>query len=168
MEIKIKKSNAVKAYQSADEAGKKLLTNLLGAYNLLDGIMDRVKSYKDACAVLGFEPKKFLLTNSAYPLKATDYFGDGVALVAFEKLTIIARALNEGWTPDWSNNSQYKYYPRFIENAPGSGLSFLGYADWRSSTTVGSRLCYKSAELAKYAGQQFEDLYNDLLTIKPQ
>lgn len=30
----------------------------------------------------------------------------------------------------------------------------------------GSRLCYKSRELAEYAATQFADIYNDFLTIK--
>jgi hypothetical protein len=159
MEIKIEKVNAVKAYQSADDAGKKLLTNLLGAYNLLDGIMERVKSYEDACAVLGIQQHSFLISTD-------DPFGDNAACVALQKLTIISRALNEGWTPDWSNSSQYKYYPYFKANPAGSGLSFHGYDGWLTDTNVGSRLCFKSAELARYAGEQFIDLYNDFLTIK--
>lgn len=33
--------------------------------------------------------------------------------VAYRVLKLVARALNEGWEPDWSNMQQYKYYPYF-------------------------------------------------------
>jgi len=122
-------------------------------------ITERVQSFEDACKVLGM---------GKIELGTSGLHEDEVSIVAYAKLVIIARALNEGWKPDWSNYSQIKYIPWFKHNAAsGFGLSFYDYADWDTLTAVGSRLCFKSSELATYAGKQFEALYNEFLTIKP-
>jgi hypothetical protein len=48
----------------------------------------------------------------------------------------------------------------------GSGLSYDVYDYWRAVASVGSRLCFKSRELAEYAGKQFIDIYTDFFIIK--
>lgn len=85
--------------------------------------------------------------------------------IAYRILKLLAKSLNEGWTPDWSDDQQYKYYPWF-EMLGSSGFRFFGYGGWGSSSDVGSRLCFKSRELAEYAGRQFVGVYNDFMTIK--
>lgn len=85
--------------------------------------------------------------------------------VAYKKIKLIAKALNEGWTPDWTNDGGNKYYPWFIMGSPsGSGFAVDDCAAWITISGVGSRLCFKSGEMAKYAGTQFEDIYKDFLT----
>ncbi len=85
--------------------------------------------------------------------------------VAYRKIKLITEALNEGWTPDWTDGTN-KYWPWFkMGSASGVGFSYHGYGRWYSFSLVGSRLCFKSRELAVYAGEQFEDIYKDFLTI---
>ena len=87
-------------------------------------------------------------------------------MLAHYKLCVIAEALNEGWKPDWSNWNQYKYYPWFEMGSPsGVGFSYDGYGNWASLSIVGSRLCFKSRELATYAGKQFEELYKEYFVL---
>jgi len=159
--IEIKKKNAESAYKNADLNGKKLLEELLGKENVMPGkITDRIKTFKDVLEELGMlAPNKQILLdyNGADP--------DLISSQAHLKLTFIARALNEGWKPDWSNSSQYKYFPWFREKT-GFGLSFGGVDRWFTYTSVGSRLCFNTYELAEYAATQFADIYNDFLTIK--
>ena len=85
--------------------------------------------------------------------------------IAYMKLKIITKALNEGWEPDWNNWSEWKYYPYFKMSdngaAPGVGFSYYFYDFDLGYSTVGSRLCFKSRELAEYAATQFKDIYND-------
>ncbi|WP_052237523.1 hypothetical protein [Myroides sp. A21] len=86
--------------------------------------------------------------------------------LAYRKLKLIAGVLNEGWEPDWSNSNEYKYYPWFKMGSPsGVGFSYDGYDRWYAGSNVGSRLCFKSSELAEYAGKQFTDIYKDFLTL---
>jgi hypothetical protein len=93
------------------------------------------------------------------------------ALNAYAKLFIIAEALNEGWVPDWADSDQYKYYPWLLvkkntKNPSGFGLSYDGYDCAGSYSNVGSRLCFKSSELAEYAGKQFKKEYEEAYLIE--
>jgi hypothetical protein len=155
--LQITKDNALKAYNEGCDDVKKVMCNLFGKENFIPkNIMDRVKTFEDALMVLG----KY----------ESDILPDGVpaadskSIIAYCKLIIIARALNEGWVPDWKDQRQYKYYPWF-DMSSGSGLSFDVCGGQRSNSYVGSRLCFKTAELAKYAGTQFIELYKDFFII---
>lgn len=126
-------------------------------------ITDRVKTYEDACKVLGVEPI------NEQNAKAQGFRSDEIAR---RKLETIAAALNEGWKPDWNNTDQYKYYPYFYiqENAKGAhaGLSCADTHYTASATyaCLGSRLCFYASRLARYAGNQFTDLYEQILIEK--
>lgn len=127
-------------------------------------ITDRVKTYEDACKVLGVEPI------NEQNAKAQGFRSDEIAR---RKLETIAAALNEGWKPDWNNTDQYKYYPYFYiqENAKGKGSAGLSYAGTGNAATsayasIGSRLCFYASRLARYASNQFTDLYEQILIEK--
>lgn len=127
-------------------------------------ITDRVKTYEDACKVLGVEPI------NEQNAKAQGFRSDEIAR---RKLETIAAALNEGWKPDWNNTDQYKYYPYFYiqENAKGKGSAGLSYASTAyaaadAAAKLGSRLCFYASRLARYASNQFTDLYEQILIEK--
>ena len=127
-------------------------------------ITDRVKSYADACKVLGIEPM------NEQNMKAQGFRPDEVAR---RKLETITEALNEGWKPDWNNTDQCKYYPYFFirENAKAEGTAGLSYASTNNSATstyanVGSRLCFHDSDTARYAGNTFTELYEQILIEK--
>lgn len=123
-----------------------------------------VKTFEDACAVEKLNPKKAVPDFKLYPTK------DRKAMIAHAKLVIIARVLNklanEGkqWKPDWSNYSQWKYYPWF-EMGGSSGFRSNVCDNWCSGSYVGSRLCFISSEVARYAGEQFTKLYKDYFVM---
>lgn len=160
--ITITQKNALAAYQTADENGKKLIKALLGdQLELNQKITDRVKTFKDACDVLGIDPD---LGDASELLSYSGSDPIMIGAKALAKLSIISKALNEGWAPDWSNTNEYKYYAWFKYNS-GLGLSCNDYASTLSRTRVGSRLCFRTSELAEYAGNQFLDIYNEFLLI---
>ena len=78
------------------------------------------------------------------------------------KMIVIAESLNEGWIPDWDNYNEYKYYPWF-EMSPSS-FAFLGSCcDFASALAgSGSRLKFRTRELANYAAEQFIDIWKDI------
>ena len=123
--------------------------------------MQRIKTFEEACTALGIQPA--VPDVSALPEKHQK------AIVAHYKLVIIAEALNEGWKPDWDDTDEYKYYPWFDmegqDKVAGSGLSCHDYDYDRSYSPVGSRLCFKSRDLAQYAGKEFEQLYADYFLL---
>lgn len=83
---------------------------------------------------------------------------------AYRIIKLLAKSLNEGWVPDWSNTSEYKYLPWF-EMRGSSGFRFHVYGHWLSYSFVGSRLCFKSRALAEHAGQHFTEVYKQFMTI---
>ncbi len=115
-----------------------------------DKITSKVKSFEDACKVLKIKPTLPVVVMLPKKHQA--------AIVAGYKLVIITEALNEGWIPNWDNSSEPKYYPYF-DMRKVSGFSYCDYLDWNASTSAASRLCFKSSELAKFAGTQFVEIY---------
>ena len=113
-----------------------------------------IKSFEDACEVLEINPN--------------DVFSkiDTKDEIAYKKLKIIIKAINNGWTPDWANSNQYKYYTWFYVLSSGSGFSDTVYCYTYSCTVVGSRLCVDSKDKALYIAEQFKDLYEDYLLLK--
>lgn len=124
---------------------------------------NQIKTFEDACKALSIPAT--LPVVDALPEKHRK------AIIANYQLFIIAQALNEGWEPNWNDFSEYKYYPWFdmetYGDAPvGSGFSFHDCDCVNANADVGSRLCFKSRELAEYAGKQFESIYKDLYLIE--
>ena len=115
-----------------------------------------IKTFEDACKALSLDVATVIPDFSGYPPKHQ------AAQIAHSKLVIIAEALNGGWAPDWDNNNEYKYYPYFDME---KGFSFSNYDCIYTFSFAGSRLCFRSAEIAKYAGTQFVELYKDYFVI---
>ncbi|AQX84007.1 hypothetical protein ELBR111191_14730 [Elizabethkingia bruuniana] len=119
-------------------------------------IKERIKTFADVLKYFGIDETYFNEQNE-------DLESDEVA---YRKVKLIVKALNEGWTPDWSDSDQYKYFPWFnMSSSSGAGFSFFVYVHWYTYSYVGSRLCFKNRDLAKYAGQQFESIYKEFMTI---
>ena len=123
-------------------------------------IKDKVKSFEDACKVLDITPS--VPDVKGIPEKYQK------SLIANYQLMVIAEALNEGWTPNWSNEQWDKWYPWFDMDASSSAgrFSFYVAVNLFSISRIGSRLCFKSEELADYAGTQFLELYRELFVIE--
>lgn len=154
-------------------------------------ITERVKTLEDAIAVLG-EDHTLVRQYHLYEQQMNGNEEDMRDLTAFLKLRIITAALNQGWSPDWTNSDEWKYYPWFclytedeyndldaddkerccrvvgrsVFNAYAYGGLVCAHAvsaSSSSSTIVGSRLTFKTRELALYAGKQFVDLWCDFV-----
>lgn len=122
-------------------------------------IKERVKSFSDVLEVLGIDEDDFEISND-------DLEEDEIA---YRQIKLIVKALNDGWVPDWTNTNQYKYAPWFnMGSSSGVGFSCYGYVSWSAVSGVGSRLCFKSRELAEYAGKQFTEIYKKYMTVKTQ
>lgn len=114
-----------------------------------EDITNRVKSYADACKVLGIEPM------DEDSMKAQGFRPDEIARRQLETIT---EALNEGWKPNWADTDEYKFYPWFYikvsevqtEGTSGAaaGLSCASTigAAARTDAYIGSRLCFHTAK----------------------
>lgn len=180
----------------ASDEIRRLLTTLYGdaVKNIgkPENVMERVKTFDDALIELPTTHPQVVAWQTT--LKGFSTVGAmklalGPAVVAFMQLSIIAAALNGGWTPDWGNEDEWKYYPWYFfyskeewdnmseedesrvvgrashyANAYGGLVcSYANYVSASSGTGYGSRLAFKSKELAEYAGKQFIEIYADFL-----
>lgn len=187
-ELKISAENALAAYNNTDANGRELLEYLFGKEIFAQDIKDKVKTFEDAVAILGDEHPlvaQFRVIESSF--KEAD---NNLHLFAYARLVIIAEALNEGWKPKFDGD-ECRYYPWFYiytkseyeeldedekkecrvvgrshVYAYASGGVVYAYASNASSysiTGLGSRLAFKTRELAEYCGKQFIDIWERFL-----
>ena len=90
------------------------------------------------------------------------------ALVALNKLFTIAQAWNKAdrFTPDFSNEDQYKYYPWLVYYKDCARFVCAYTNNATAAVPFGSRLCFKTSEHARQFGEQFIDLWNDVLLFR--
>lgn len=149
-------------------------------------IIERVKTFEDACKVLG-EDHALVEQYMGISTFGLDETGDDI--IAYTKLRIIAAALNEGWKPEFKAG-EYRWYPWFkfytkedIErldedekksllvvggtashgSLAGLGLVSSYNAFSASGALCGSRLAVKTEELADHFGKQFIDIWASFL-----
>lgn len=189
--IQIQKDNIIAAYKTAKEAGAdstmKVLEALFGKEMFRPkNIMERIKTFEDALNELG--DKHPLVLQYRFNFNNEGGWTDDMYAQEFEaylKLRIITAALNEGWTPQFTED-EYRYYPWFwlytkeeiakmdkeerkkvvLFGGAAHYGAYAGFALAGTSTapsytaaSVGSRLCFKSSALAEYAGKQFAEIY---------
>lgn len=191
----IKRENAMAAYNVASDETKKVLATLLGEdFCVAKDIKDRVKTFEDACRELGND-HPLVIQYKLYNEQMKGNFDYMEDLTSYFKLRIITAALNEGWEPQFTKD-EYRWYPWYnlytqeeidrmdedekkevglllwggsADYGSRGGLAFAGSSGaWSgSSSAVGSRLAFKSEELATYAGKQFIKIYANFC-FKPE
>ncbi len=124
-------------------------SNLLMYELFFEKITDRIKTFDDAWEYCG-KPEIPTFTGEQKQIR---YFQ------AIFQMSIIVKALNEGWEPDWDNDNEPKYYPYF--NMSPAGFALIGSGRSTTLATAGgaSNFRLKTAELAEYCGNQFIDIW---------
>lgn len=178
-EIKITTEKVREAYKKGNDCVKGVLQNLFGEEICAPkNVMDRVKTFEDACIETGTDIKVFN--------EMTKNLDEHV--VTYMKLSIIVKALNEDDKFPYFTKEEWRYYPYFwlytkdeyekmntkdrekvsrvlfrsYDNANSSGGvadADAGYDASYAYSGVGARLAFRTRELALYAGKQFIDLY---------
>lgn len=142
----INETNARKFYKNPTNAFKEELETTFGKEFFSEKITDRVKTIEDVCKELGVD------ISTAWNTQTEE-----AHVVAYKQMVLIARALNEGWVANWDDSSEPKWYAWWYMDKPGFRLYGCLY-DY-SASTVGARLVFKSEALARYAAEQFKDIY---------
>ena len=92
------------------------------------------------------------------------------AIIAFNRLCTIAQAWNkeDDFTPDFSNRNQEKWFPWFVYSDDAAGFVYADtyYAATSATAYFGSRLCFKTSARARQFGEQFIDLWNQVLLFR--
>lgn len=143
-------------------------------------ITERVKTFEDAVEILGEEHPFVAQWNAVYTDECS------ADLLAYLKLRIITAALNNGWEPQFVEG-EYRYYPWFDlytqeewdifdEETKKKCITLYGivnnsvyvpFVRMNSDNAPSyARLCFKTADLARYAGRQFAELYADFYLIR--
>lgn len=191
MSIQLKKENVLNAYKNANYEEKNLLEQLFGKeiFKPTD-VRERIKTFEEALDELELRSAD----GDKYAESLYDDWHNVITenndLTAFLKLRIITEALNEGWRPQFVEDER-RWYPYFrlytkeeiekmddeikarvvarsgsFANASGGVSCASANGDSASVSAVcGSRLAFKTAELAEYAGKQFIDIYADFCFI---
>ena len=120
-------------------------------------IIERVKSIDDAINELGETDVEVAELRKLENANITSH------ILYKQQAVVIAKALNEGWIADYTNIDQTKYEPRFYYDSSAGGFVCSDYDFWGATTSVGSRLCFHSSELAKYFGNQFIEIHRKYL-----
>ena len=139
-------------------------------------VMERIKTFEDAVVELsnramnGDKDAGKLLDE----WKIIIFTANSKDLLAYLKLRIITSALNEGWKPEFEETER-RYYPWFkLKTSRGGGsagascglvCASAGGASSYSYAYCGSRLAFKSKELAEYAGKRFVEIYEEYCLI---
>lgn len=182
MEINItnEQQNELQAiYAQLNSEQQTLLVNIFGEDTFKPkDIRDRVKTFEDACTVLGIDPDEWKKKHLMFDKD----------VLAYLKLRVITQALNEGWYPKFTEDER-RYYPWFYiltqeeydnlsaeekrrcvgranyyANARGGLVSANAvYASSFSGTNYGARLAFSNYDLAVYAGKQFIDIWADFV-----
>jgi hypothetical protein len=155
-QLTIDENTAKKHYKSASPEFKSMLEDTFGKDFFSEKITDRIKTIRDACDEVGENYSEFMDSLRGLPKDE----------IAYKILKVIVRALNGDWIPDWSNSSQYKYFPWFeMSKNPDSGFVYSFCNCWDDTSSVSSHLAFKTKELALYAGKQFDAEYYDYMVI---
>lgn len=185
--VSIKKEYVLNAYKHASEEQKALLENMFGKDVFQPkNIMERVKTFEDACAILG---ENHTLVKEYWGVVYNNIVITK-NLIAYLKLRIICAALNEEWKPTFSDG-ECRYYPwfyiynqneyeklnkdekkkcRVVGRQSYDAYAFGGvvcssahFSTSYSYSYHGTLIVFKTRELAEYCEKQFIDIWSDYL-----
>lgn len=179
--IEIKVEDIKRAFEEASDSAKKSILTLFPQLKEALPVTDRVKTFEDACHESGIDPEQYM----------SKYEDEPADVIAYMKLRVICKALNEGWTPKFVKG-EFRYFPYFrlysseeisrmseeeksrvvyrsgsyAKADGGVSYAFASYDSAYVGAYIGSRLAFKTIELAEYAGKQFIDLWTDFCLTK--
>ena len=145
-------------------------------------VRKRIKTFEDACHEIGIDAEAWNRDKISLGLEPD--------VLAFLKLRIIVKALNEGWEPQFTED-ECRYYPWLIlytgeeynkldeeeksrvvyrslyyaSAFGGVSYAFASNVSSYASAFIGVRLAFKTSELAAYCGRQFLDIWADFVFL---
>lgn len=144
--LNITKENALKTYDKASTEEKLFMERLFGKKVFQKNLLERINNFNDICVEVGTTEKEFKAKHK--DLDENTY--------SFLQTKLITEVLNEGWTPDWNNSNEYKYYIWWDMKKACFDVCFYYY----ECSVVPSRLCFKESKLVEFAANKFKDIYN--------
>ena len=184
--IKVNKESLLDAYRNSGSEARDVLMKLFPEMDFRSSlpVIERIKTWDDVVRELCYDPVERLLDHN----ERGDGFNFEPDEIAYIKLKAIASVLNEGWTPQFTIN-EYRWFPWFVlytkeeidtmneeqrsrvvlrSVSHAYAYGGVAYANANSGSSFahafyGSRLAFKTKELAAYAGKQFIDIWADFV-----
>lgn len=181
--IQLNKETLAAIYGNCNAEGRKAIKKQLGEkLSEVIPVTERVKTYDDAVMELG-EDHPFVVAANSAVWRYTEEENEDI--IAYLKLRVVVAALNDGWKPEFTDD-EHRWYPWYrlytkeeIDNlseedkeqvllwggsatggSPCGLACAVSYDAWSlSSAHFGSRLAFKSEDLADYAGKLFIELF---------
>jgi len=161
----MKNDNIIEMLESNDKDCVYLAVSMIRNYSTLLSVetkkslnkislFDKIKNYSDVCKDLGEDELKL----SDFNFLSKDY-----RKKAFNqaKLQQIQKLFNGDWKLDWSDTTQYKWFPYFEIKVSG-GIGF--YVTYFHSSHFGDAPAYfKYEETSNFVGKLFIDIYKELM-----
>ena len=192
MKIDFSEDQLCAIYCSGGVEARQAIKEALGdEFSKVLPVTTRVKTFDDAVRELGEDHPTVKTWHSIkYGYAVSENDPETADILAYATLRVITDALNEGWRPQFIQGERrwYGWYDlitkedydnlseddkarvvgraSYYANAYGGLVcANASYASSFSSTVYGSRLAFKSEELAEYAAKQFGDIYADFCFI---
>ena len=118
-------------------------------------ITEKVDTFRDVMEI--YLEKNTLTDLQKVILESIPTHPFDVAGQASLQLYIIANVLNEGWVPDWTSTSEYKWYPCFVMSPFYS--TDVSFCNWHRGSDFPSLMVFKEPYLARFAGTKFIEIY---------
>lgn len=192
MKIDFSNDQLVALYRTGGSEARKAIKEALGdEFSAILPVTERIKTFEDALTELGDDhPAVKAHRSIKYGYAISEDDPETADIVAYAALRVITEALNEGWKPKFTEG-ELRWYawfdlvtPAEIEemndeakcrvvgraNFNASAYGGLVYSDAYnvssgSYSSFGSRLAFKSEELAEYAAKTFSEIYADFCFI---
>ena len=155
-EVELTSAEVNEMFEASDDKQTKVLVKYLDKTKTKT-ILDEIMSFEDACAKLG-------ITDSDNEINIIKSLStpNRDKLIAMYRLEIIAKALNDGWYPNFNNDNEYKYFNYF--RMVNGVFSFFTVNYYFATVIVPSALYFKSSEIAQHcsniAFEDYKTLYN--------
>lgn len=167
--IELNATQVAAIYKGGNEESRKILKETLGSdFSTVLPVTDRVKTFDDATSELGEQHPLVIVYNYLKYGYRNDVVRDN--LFAFCQLSIIAEALNEGWSPTKGEQRWYPHFEHTEENELPENSATISFSYSEVSTSdsfsIPAQLAFKSEELATYSGITFVDIYDKFISYQ--
>jgi hypothetical protein len=156
MSLLLEEKDALLAHKNGTKSDQALLERLYPAF-FNRKITDRIQCLDDVYSIMSVDFEGRLRIYNQIP--GIDH------VIAFDQACLIVQAYNEGWVPNWDDNSEYKWYGYWDHRASGSGFRLSYVSDIYVISSVGSRLVFRTEELARDAYEKFPHIFKLFMTF---
>lgn len=147
--IEADKENVLEAYRNAKPAEKKILEKVFGKEKFYNPSSDWMEIWNKFCK----DNKLKVSLPHSNPKDADEEWDNSCVMLRY-----IFKIRRGNWKPDFTDNNQYKWFPRF-KCSSGLVFEYSSSDVWYAFTTVGSRLCLPTEKMSDSIAKEFFPIF---------